>query len=684
MTIKKKLLINMFLPIGTLLLIILVMISFQRHKDETERTNDIALSLLADVFDLSQCTDSYLLLGEHTARTECDQIYHSVSLLLDQLHFHDNDENFILERTRRNLGEMRDLFPATADEEGRRDPASPDEVSTDRERQEALSRQILTRARNVSLDALQLYNMARMERNGYSVRLHAFVLAFFLVSLLISVGTLIPINRSIAGSVAKLISGAETVGLGNLEHKIGLRTQDELGSLSRSFDAMTDSLRITTVSRDALAQEVTRRKEIEEELRKTHEELELRVRERTEELRNAYEKLIKESADRKRAEEQLRQSQKMEALGTMAGGIAHDFNNVLAAVIGFTQLVMDDVPEGQPRHHLEQILKAGLRGRDLIRQMLTFSRKNEQERQPLRLSNVIEETMGLLRASIPSTIDVRMSIKSESGFILANPVQIQQIIMNLCNNAADAMRQEGGIISIELSDFAAPRDGNVPGLAPGSYMRLSVCDTGEGIPPELLDRIFDPFFTTKEPGRGTGLGLSVVHGLVSTHNGAITVKSSPGRGTEFAVYFIEAEETPMQEEEEETDIPAGHERILFVDDEEILVEMGKAMLEGLGYRVTGETSGAEALNVCRKDPDGFDLIITDQTMPGTTGLKLAEEVRSLREIPVILVTGFSQLVDATSAEAAGVNTFMMKPLTRSELSRTIRRVLDTEKSGKAG
>ncbi len=683
MTIKRKLLINMFLPIGTLILIILVMISFQRHKDETDHTNDIALSLLANVLELSQCTDSYLLLGENTARTEWHQIYHSVSGLLDQLHFQDVDENALLERARHNLGEMRELLPATANEEGR-PPSSPREARTERERQETLSRQILARARNVSFDALQLYNMARMERNRYSVRLHAFVLAFFFVSLIISVGTLVPINRSIAGSVAKLISGAETVGLGDLEHKIGLGTHDEFGSLARSFDAMTDSLRITTVSRDALAREVARRKEIEEELRRAHEGLELRVRERTEELRNAYEKLMKESEDRKQAEEQLRQSQKMEALGTMAGGIAHDFNNILTAVIGFTQLVIDDTPEGQPRHNLEQVRRAGLRGRDLVRQMLAFSRKNEQERRPLRLSTVIEETMGLLRVSIPSTIDVRMSVKSESGFILANPVQIQQIIMNLCNNAADTMRQNGGILSIELSDFAAPRDGDVPGLAAGSYMRLSVSDTGEGMPPELLDRIFDPFFTTKEPGRGTGLGLSVVHGLVSTYNGAITVKSNPGRGTEFAVYFIEAEEKPMREREEERDVPTGREHILLVDDEEMLVEMGKAMLERLGYRVTGKTSGAEALNACRTDPDGFDLIIADETMPGTTGLKLAVEVKSVREIPFILMTGFSHIVDATSAQAAGINAFMMKPLTKTELSQTIRRVLDAEKSRKTG
>ena len=311
--------------------------------------------------------------------------------------------------------------------------------------------------------------------------------------------------------------------------------------------------------------------------------------------------------------------------------------------------------------------------------MLDFSRKNEQERRPLRLSSVMGETMGLLRASIPTTIDIRTSVKSESGLILANPVQIQQIIMNLCNNAADAMRQEGGILSLELSDFETPRDGAVPGLSRGSYMRLAVIDTGEGMPPELLDRIFDPFFTTKEPGRGTGLGLSVVHGIVSSYNGAITVESDPGKGTEFSVYFVKAGEKPMQEREEEMDIPTGHERILFVDDEEMLVEMGKAMLEGLGYETTGKTSSTEALDVYQKNPGCFDLLIADLSMPGMTGLQLVHEVKSIREIPAILITGFSHLVDATSVTAVGVNAFIMKPVTRCELSRTIRRVLDAEK-----
>ncbi len=624
MTIKRKLLINMFLPIGTLLLIILVMISFHRHKDETERTNDIALSLLANVFELSQRTDAYLLLGENPARAEWYQIYHSVSALLDQLHFHDHDEKFILTRTRRNLGEMRDLFPAAINEGGRRHPASKGEASVERDKQEALSRQILTRARNISFDALQLYNMATIERNKYSVRLHASVLAFFLASLLISIGILVPINRSIASSVAKLISGSEAIGLGNLEHKIGLRTKDELGSLSRSFDAMTDSLRITTVSRDALVREVAQRKGVEEELRKAHEELELRVQERTEELRHTYEKLIKESEDRKQAEEQLRQSQKMEALGTLSGGIAHDFNNILAAIIGFTELVADHAVKGsQDEGYLARVVEAGVRGRDLVRQMLTFSRQTEQEKKPLRLSSIVEETIRLIRATTPTTIDIRVNVESESGMILGDPTQIQQVFMNLCTNAAYEMREKGGFLDVTVSDSDVTQpQGDTHGMKPGPYVKLAVRDTGAGIAPDVIEKIFDPFFTTKKFGEGTGLGLSVVHGIVKQHDGYITVESEPDRGSVFTVYFPKVPAVPETYVVSDDTLPTGSERILFVDDEHALVKIAEDILTGLGYKVTVRMNGREALALFRLDPSRFDLVITDQTMPEMTGLEL--------------------------------------------------------------
>jgi len=419
-------------------------------------------------------------------------------------------------------------------------------------------------------------------------------------------------------------------------------------------------------------------KDSEERLRQAYDGLEQRVEERTAELKKAHEALQKEAMERLKAEGQLRHAQRMEAIGTFAGGVAHDFNNILAAIIGFTELMLGDTAVGSlDRHHLGRVLQASLRGRDLVKQLLAFARKSEQGRKPLRLSSAIEEAMNLLRASIPATIDIRVEIKSESGSIYCDPGQVQQVLMNLCANAVDAMEEQKGTLGIELSDFEISPDADILDIRPGPHMRLSVSDTGRGIPPEILDRIFEPFFTTKGLGRGTGLGLSVVHGIVRSCDGAITVESRPGEGTTFRVYFPRLHDRPVEERGAELTVPRGSERILFVDDEEMLVEMGKRMLEGLGYTVTAATSSSEALTFFQRDPARFDLVVTDQTMPEMTGLELSQQLLSVRDdIPVILSTGFSHLVDADTAGAAGIRAFVMKPLTRSELARTIRSVLD--------
>jgi signal transduction histidine kinase len=419
-------------------------------------------------------------------------------------------------------------------------------------------------------------------------------------------------------------------------------------------------------------------KDSEERLRQAYDGLEQRVEERTAELKKAHEALQKEAMERLKAEGQLRHAQRMEAIGTFAGGVAHDFNNILAAIIGFTELMLGDTAEGSPDpHHLGRVLQASLRGRDLVKQLLAFARKSEQGRKPLRLSSAIEEAMKLLRASIPATIDIRIDIKSESGSIYCDPGQVQQVLMNLCANAVDAMEEQKGTLGIELSDFEISPDADILDIRPGPHMRLSVSDTGRGIPPEILDRIFEPFFTTKGLGRGTGLGLSVVHGIVRSCDGAIKVESRPGEGTTFRVYFPRLHDRPVEERGAELTVPRGSERILFVDDEEMLVEMGKRMLEGLGYTVTAAMSSSEALELFQRDPARFDLVVTDQTMPEMTGLELSQQLLSVRDdIPVILSTGFSHLVDADTAEAAGIRAFVMKPLTRSELARTIRSVLD--------
>lgn len=424
---------------------------------------------------------------------------------------------------------------------------------------------------------------------------------------------------------------------------------------------------------------ITARRSAEEALRRVHAELERRVEERTAELQDAYDRLMEETREREKAEAQLRQAQKMDALGTLSGGIAHDFNNILAAILGFTEMVRGRLPEGgRDAHSLDRVMEAGLRGRDLVKQMLTFSRKGEMERRPLQLSHLVKESMKLLRASIPTTVGIRVKADSDSGLILGDPVQMQQVLFNLCTNAAHAMKEDGGNLDIELSPAAVTAvDGDPAGLKAGSYVKLAVRDTGCGIDPEIIDKIWDPFFTTKKPGEGTGLGLSVVHGIIKQHDAFITVESEVGKGCAFTAYFPRISEAGSAAPSPKEAIPTGGERVLFIDDEDALIDMGKELLAELGYRVVGTTSSLEALALFEAGPSRFDVIITDQTMPDMTGVALAKAVHALRpDIPVILCTGFSHSVNAESAEGEGISAFVMKPLTKKELAFTLRRVLD--------
>jgi len=385
-------------------------------------------------------------------------------------------------------------------------------------------------------------------------------------------------------------------------------------------------------------------------------------------------------SEQRMIEQQLRQSHKMEALGTLAGGIAHDFNNILSAIIGFSELLEEDLPEGDPRRsHVSKVLRAGKRGRDLVKHMLTFSRQSDHEKKPLRMASIVDESVKLLRASIPTTISINLNIRSKSGLILADPIQVQQVLMNLCTNASYAMRDKGGALDIELSDFSVgSSDGKPHGIEPGLYMKLMVQDTGTGIPAQIKDKIFDPFFTTKVVGEGTGLGLSLVMGIVKQSGGYITLESEPGKGSTFAVYFPKVAVEPVADIKfTEKALLTGSERILFVDDEEALLDMGKQALTRLGYEVTCEMSSEAALALFKESPSRFDLVITDQTMPGTTGVELAKKIFAIRpDIPIILCTGFSHLIDAESAKAAGIQGYIMKPLTNREIAKTIRNVLD--------
>jgi PAS domain S-box-containing protein len=404
------------------------------------------------------------------------------------------------------------------------------------------------------------------------------------------------------------------------------------------------------------------------------------IRDKTGTIRNyvTIERDVTHEAD---LEMQLRQVQKMEAIGTLAGGIAHDFNNILAAIMGYAEMALYDVPEGTAgRRNLEQVLKAGYRGKDLVKQIITFSRRSEQERRPMLVSPIIKETLKLLRASLPTTLEIRQSIEAQAGMVPAEPTQIHQVLMNLCSNAAYAMREKGGVLEIMLADVdISSGDATLhPGLDPGPYLKLTVSDTGHGMDRAIMERIFEPFFTTKKPGEGTGMGLAVVHGIVKSYGGAIVVESDPGKGTTFEVFLPRIEGDSLPEADTDVPIPTGSERILFVDDEEDLVDMVQQMLKRLGYNVVAKTNSIEALEVFKAQPDQFSLVITDQTMPHMTGAGLAKELMRIRpDIPIILCTGFSEVINAEKARTLGIREFLMKPFAPREIADIIRHVLDS-------
>lgn len=382
-------------------------------------------------------------------------------------------------------------------------------------------------------------------------------------------------------------------------------------------------------------------------------------------------------------EKRLIQAQKMEAIGSLAGGIAHDFNNVIYAIIGYTELSMDAVPEGsKARRNLREVLKAADRAKDMVRQILTFSRKTEKVKKPISVQSVLKEAVNLLRTSLPSTIEIRQDIDVDCGPVMADSTQIHEIIMNLGTNAYHAMREKGGILGITLRQEEIGSDDSKydPNLHPGTYLKLIVEDTGHGIDANIMGKIFDPYFTTKGVGKGTGMGLSVVHGIVRDHGGNIRVYSKPGKGTAFYVYLPLIETGSVEREREIISagpVPTGRERILFIDDEEQIVQMVQQILESLGYHVTPRTSSVKAFEAFRAKPDKFDLVITDMTMPNMTGSELATRLLEIRsDIPIILCTGFSELMDEKKANAIGIREYVMKPIIRDKLARTIRKVLD--------
>jgi len=379
-------------------------------------------------------------------------------------------------------------------------------------------------------------------------------------------------------------------------------------------------------------------------------------------------------------EKQLQQAQKMEAIGTLAAGIAHDFNNILGAIIGYTEIGLMGMTRQDPlRMNLEQVLEASNRAKKLVSQILAFSRQSEQEKRPIDVVPVVKEAMKLLRASVPTTIDIRQHISTRVGDIFGDPTEFHQVLMNLCTNAANAMRETGGILTVSLDDVLidAETSARYPDITPGRYLKLTVKDTGQGMSPEVRERIFEPYFTTREKSGGSGLGLSVVHGIVKHSGGAIHVQSTSGTGSTFEVFFPEITADRTEQPKPVTPVPTGTGRILFVDDEKSLVETGRQMLQHLGYETIATTSSINALRIFREHPGRFDLIITDQTMPNMTGAELAVQILAIRpDIPIILCTGFSEIITEEQAKSLGIRLFIMKPIVLRELAESIHRLLN--------
>ncbi len=386
-------------------------------------------------------------------------------------------------------------------------------------------------------------------------------------------------------------------------------------------------------------------------------------------------------SDRKKIEEQLRQAQKMESLGTLAGGIAHDFNNILSAIIGYAELARLRISaENKAFPHIKQVIKAGKRAKGLVQQILAFSRQSDQDLQPLKVQLIIKEALKLLRSTIPTTIEINQNIDLTCGPVLADPTQIHQIIMNICTNAYYAMKEVGGTLGVSMKpvNLTDESPDNIMDIEPGPYVKIEISDNGPGMTRDIIDRIFEPYFTTKIKEEGTGLGLAVVHGIVNTLHGNIIVDSKPGKGTIFYIYLPMVKKTITKNDtKQNTPPPTGNERILIVDDDKIIAELTKEVFDNLGYHVTACTSSIETLNIFQKQPKDFDILITDMTMPEMTGTELTKQIHAIRpDMPIILCTGFSEQINEKKAQAMGIKKYLMKPVAINNFARAVRKALD--------
>jgi signal transduction histidine kinase/ActR/RegA family two-component response regulator len=424
-----------------------------------------------------------------------------------------------------------------------------------------------------------------------------------------------------------------------------------------------------------------------ENVKTANDALEKRVEERTQQLSNANQDLkkeieIRQKFERERAEleKQLFQLQKMETIGTLAGGIAHDFNNILTPILGYTDMALEELPaESNLRFDIEQINNAAHRGKDLVQQVLTFSREMDFENKPIQLQPIVAEALNLIKSSLPPSVEVKQHFDQNIGTVLADPTHIHQIVMNLCTNANHAMLKTGGILEVRLDSVKIDQRSaeKIPNLKKGEYIRMTISDTGHGMDIKTQERIFEPFFTRKEVGSGSGLGLSVVHGIINNYDGAIVVDSTPDKGTTFVIYLPKFGTDLMESDKSDKKPLKGDEYILFVDDEPEITFMGKKMLEKLGYKVTITTNSISAFEEFKKGPDKYSLLVTDQSMPNMSGTELAFMLKEIRpELKVIIITGFAENLSDEVISKSGISEVILKPMIFDDFSKIIRRVLD--------
>ncbi len=512
---------------------------------------------------------------------------------------------------------------------------------------------------------------------GYNVMLTiGGIVLFFLTSALLIRIIITPLSQ-ITDQISAL--GKEYAPPGNTTGPPAEETANEVERLRLSFHTLKERLAIHKEASDNF--QLTLAQQVQEKTREV-DEANLALRQANENLRRDMERRAQMEQEKQKLSLLLQQAQKMEAVGTLAGGIAHDFNNILSAIMGYTELARVKLAD-QPEigRYLGEVLQAGNRARELVKQILTFSRQSSDDRRPLEIGPVVREALKLLRASIPTTIEIRERIPTQCGMVLADATKIHQVLMNLCTNAYHAMREKGGVLAVELDRVQIDAgDEKVAALhlTAGSYLRLQVSDTGTGIDPVIRERIFDPYFTTKKKGEGTGMGLAVVHGIVKSHYGHISVYSEPGHGTSFRIYLpVTEDDCGSGGEGGPTEVPTGNEHILVVDDEETLVQIKRNVLTDLGYRVTATTRSPEALTLFLAAPDDFDLVITDMTMPQMTGSELSQKLLALRpELPIIICTGFSEMLTEAKAKAMGIREYILKPVSRRDLAVIVRRVLN--------